>query len=72
MLFKYCFLNIISIIFVIKIIVNVRNIGIDSMLYFIDFIKFRLIIDINALVIPQDGHGMWNIFLNIQGICNLE
>lgn len=61
---------IISIIFVIKIIINVINNGIDSMLYEMALFKFNDSISINALVIPHAGQGIVNIFLNKHGILN--
>lgn len=58
----------ISIIFTINNIIKVSNSGKANMLYENDSIIFNLKINLNALVIPHAGHGILNIFLNMQGI----
>ena len=57
-----------SIIVDIRIVDRIIIIGIVNMLYDNDFIIWNFNISLNALVNPQDGQGILNIFLKIQGI----
>lgn len=52
-------------------IINKINInGSVRILYDIDFIISKLIINLNDLVRPQAGQGILSIFLNIHGMLN--
>ena len=45
--------------------------GKAKILYVKDLINLKLKIAIKALVKPQPGQGIWNIFFIKHGICNL-
>jgi len=55
-----------------NIMVNTDNRGNARILYENDSIILKLIINLNALVIPHAGQGIVNIFLNKQGILKLR
>lgn len=57
-MFKYVLFDFKSTSVMIKMIINIINNGIDNMLYDMAFLKFNLSIELNALVIPHDGHGI--------------
>ena len=46
----------------------VINNGSNKILYSIDSFIFKFVSELNDLVIPQRGHGIWNIFLKGQVI----